>query len=450
LFQRNILHELDKWKSSRYRKPLILRGARQVGKTTAVEMFSKKFKQFIHLNLDKKSDLVLFENDNFNQLLDSLFYIKGMEKDLKNTLVFIDEIQNSPKAVAYLRYFYENAPDLYVISAGSLLESSIDFNFSFPVGRCEFLKMNPLSFREFLVALKESQSVELIDNCTFPEYANEKLSDLFCDYALTGGMPEVVKVYAETKDRVQINKIYESLLISYMDDIEKYARNTNLSKVLSHSLKSAFILAGDRIKFEGFGNASYKSREIGEALRTLEKAMILKLIYPSTNNNHPFMPNQKKSPRLHVVDTGLLNYFSGIQQEMFLSRDITDGNLGRIYEHIVGQELVAKSFSPLDSLAFWVREKNQSSAELDYLYQYNGKFYPVEVKSGTTGTLRSLMQFIDETGITAAVRVYSGKFRIESATTPKGTIFRLMNIPFYAVPVLEKLIEKYFIANKGK
>lgn len=449
MFPRNILHELENWKKSRYRKPLILRGARQVGKTTAVEMFSKKFKQFVHLNLDKKSDLDLFENDNFDRLLDSLFYIKGLEKDYRNTLIFIDEIQNSPKAVAYLRYFYENAPDLYVISAGSLLETSIDFKISFPVGRCEFLKMNPLSFREFLDALKETQSAELIDNCDFPEYAHDKLTDLFCDYALTGGMPEAVKVFAETKDIIQINKIYESLLISYSDDIEKYAKSSNLGKIISHSLKSAFILAGSRIKFEGFGNTNYKSREIGEALRTLEKAMILNLVYPSTENNHPFMPNLRKSPRLHVIDTGLLNYFSGIQKEMFLSRNITDGKLGRIYEHIVGQELAAKSFSPLHSIAFWVREKNQSSAELDYLYQYNGRVYPVEVKSGTTGTLRSLMQFVDDTQITDAVRVYSGKFRIEFANTAKGKAFRLMSIPFYALPALEKLIDKYFIQNKG-
>jgi uncharacterized protein len=448
LFERSILTELETWRNSRYRKPLILRGARQVGKTTAVEMFSKKFPHFIHLNLDRESDLALFNTDDFDLLLDSLFYIKGIKKDLKNTLLFIDEIQNSPKAVAYLRYFYEKTPELFVISAGSLLESSVDFKISFPVGRCEYLKMHPLSFREFLVALKETQSMELIEKCSFPEYAHDKLSGLFCDYTLTGGMPEAVMVYAETKDMIKVNKIYESLLISYMDDIEKYAKTTGMSKVLGHSMKSSFMLAGDRIKFEGFGNAGYKARDIAEALRTLEKAMILNLSYPTTENSHPFMPNLRKTPRLHVVDTGLLNYFSGIQKEMFLSRNISDGVLGKIYEHIVGQELISKSFSPLNSISFWVREKKQSNAELDYLYQYNGRFYPVEVKSGTTGTLRSLMQFVDETGITDAVRVYSGKFRIETANTPKGNNFKLMNIPFYALPVLEKLIEKYFLENK--
>ncbi|HQO10728.1 MAG TPA: AAA family ATPase [Clostridiales bacterium] len=445
MIKRSILDELEKWSKKKNRKPLILRGARQVGKTTAVEMFAKKFDQFIHLNLDKKSDLALFENNDFNKLLDSIFYVNGMNKDKKNTLVFIDEIQNSPKAVAYLRYFYENTPDLYVISAGSLLETVLNVKISFPVGRCEYLKMHPVTFREYLEALKETQSIELIDNCEFPDYAHEKLTDLFCDYTLTGGMPEAVKVYIETKDRIEVNRVYESLIVSYLEDIEKYSDNLNFSRVISHTLKFAFKTAGERISFEGFGNANYKSREIGEALRLLEKAMLIKLAYPSTDINYPFEENHRRKPRLHIVDTGLLNYFSGIQQEMFLSRNITDGRLGRIYEHITGQELMAKSFSPLHNVSFWIREKNQSNAELDYLYQYNGKAYPIEVKSGKTGTLKSLHQFIDETGITEAIRLYSGKFSIETASTIKGNKFRLMNLPFYALPSLEKLIEREFI-----
>jgi predicted AAA+ superfamily ATPase len=444
MIKRDILTELKKWKDRKSRKPLILRGARQVGKTTAVEIFSKEFDQFIYLNLDKESDLSLFSNNDFNKLLDSIYYVKGMKKDNKNTLLFIDEIQNSPEAVAYLRYFYEDAPWLYVISAGSLLESLLDVKISFPVGRCEYLKMYPVTFREFLEALKETQSIELIDNCEFPDFAHEKLSGLFCDYALTGGMPEAVKTYIETKDMVEVNRIYESLIISYLDDIEKYTDNPNFGRIISHTLKFAFKTAGERITFEGFGNANYKSREIGEALRLLEKAMLIRLVYPSTDLNYPFEENHRRKPRLHVVDTGLLNYFSGIQKEMFLSRNITDGKLGRIYEHITGQELLAKSYSPLHNLSFWVREKNQSSAELDYLYQYKGKAYPVEVKSGKTGALKSLHQFIDETGIKKAIRIYSGKFSVESAKTVKGTEFKLLNLPFYALPGLEKLIEKYF------
>ena len=444
MIKRDILTEFRKWKDRKSRKPLILRGARQVGKTTAVEIFSKEFDQFIYLNLDKESDLSLFSNNDFNKLLDSIYYVKGMKKDNKNTLLFIDEIQNSPEAVAYLRYFYEEAPWLYVISAGSLLESLLDVKISFPVGRCEYLKMYPVTFREFLEALKETQSIELIDNCEFPDFAHEKLSGLFCDYALTGGMPEAVKVYIETKDTVEVNRVYESLIISYLDDIEKYTDNPNFGRIISHTLKYAFKTAGERITFEGFGNAGYKSREIGEALRLLEKAMLIRLVYPSTDLNYPFEENHRRKPRLHVVDTGLLNYFSGIQKEMFLSRNITDGKIGRIYEHITGQELLAKSYSPLHSLSFWVREKSQSSAELDYLYPYKGKSYPVEVKSGKTGALKSLHQFIDETGIREAVRIYSGKFSVESAKTVKGTEFKLLNLPFYALPGLEKLIEKYF------
>lgn len=295
MFDRSIIKELEKWSKRKNRKPLILRGARQVGKTTAVEMFSKNFLQYIYLNLDKKSDLDLFENKDFNRLLDSIFYIKGMSKEQKQTLIFIDEIQNSPQAVASLRYFYEEAPNLYVISAGSLLEPLLDLRISFPVGRCEYMKMNPFTFREFLGALNESKSIELVENCEFPDYAHTKLMDLFSDYTLTGGMPEAVKVYVETKDRIEVNRVYESLIISYLEDIEKYSKNDNFSRVLSHSLKFAFKLAGDRIKFEGFGNANYKSREIGEALRTLEKSMLLNLTYPLTGLNYPFDPNHRKA-----------------------------------------------------------------------------------------------------------------------------------------------------------
>ncbi len=445
MFQRNIIHQLNAWKTSLNRKPLVLRGARQVGKTTVVNQFAANFIQYIYLNLEDPDDRYLFKpGTGIDALIDAIFFYKSKSKPVEDTLIFIDEIQQEPNAISLLRFFYEKYKQYYVIAAGSLLETVLDKNISFPVGRVEYLYMYPLSFVEFLGALDEEPSLEQYFNYPVNDFAHEKLLKLFHLYTLIGGMPEVVKVYAEQRDLTSLYKIYESLLIAYIDDIEKYARNSTLTQVMRHAASNCFNEAGSRIKFNGFANSSYASREMGEALRTLEKARLLYLVYPTTNYLLPFSPDVKKMPRLQVLDTGLMNYFSGIQQQVFGSDSLMDVYKGKVVEHIVGQELIVNNSNLLQNLLFWVRDKKDSSAELDYVFRYQHMGIPIEIKAGKTGKLKSLFQFLDLSKIPLAIRLYSGNYSRENHITPNGNKFVLLNIPYYLAGNIHVYIEREF------
>ncbi len=230
------------------------------------------------------------------------------------------------------------------------------------------------------------------------------------------------------------------MIVSYLDDVEKYARNTSTANVIRHAVSNAFYEAGNRIKFQGFGNSNYRSREMGEALKMLEKAMLIYLLYPSSSVKPPLAPNTKKSPKLQVLDTGMLNYFGGFQKGLFGTKDIDSVYQGKIAEHIVGQELLARQTSPLYKPHFWSREKKQSNAEIDFLIQHENLIVPVEVKSGAAGRLRSLHQFMDRAPHPYAVRLYSGPLETNRIKTLNGKEFTLLNLPFY----LAGSIPEYF------
>jgi predicted AAA+ superfamily ATPase len=254
-------------------------------------------------------------------------------------------------------------------------------------------------------------------------------------------MPEIIQRYSDQKDIISLNSVFDSLIVSYLDDVEKYARNNSMANVIRHAVSHSFYEAGNRIKFQGFGNSNYKSREMGEALKVLEKAMLIYLLYPSSAVKPPLVPNIKKSPKLQVLDTGILNYFGGFQKELFGTNDIDSVYQGKIAEHIVGQELLACQTSPLYKLHFWSREKKQSNAEIDFLIQYEDLIVPVEVKSGATGRLRSLHQFIDRTPHKYAVRIYSGQMEINRIKTLTGKDFTLLNLPFYLAGSIPEYLE---------
>lgn len=442
MFNRLIISDLKYWLIQPDRKPLIIRGARQVGKTSVVNMFAENFKQYIYLNLEIEEDKLLFEKKvNFEQLVESIFYAKRKKLDFENTLLFIDEIQNSAAAVQSLRYFYESGNKLAVIAAGSLFETHTNTQTSFPVGRVEYMVLRPFSFAEYLNAVNEQFSIEILNNIPIPEYAHDALLKHFKTYTLIGGMPEAVAKYAQTKDVLKLNRVFESLIGSYLDDVEKYAANTTMRHVLRHIISNSFTQAGKRIKFEGFGNSNYKSREMGEAFRLLEKIFLVSLVYPAQSTGLPTEPDYKKSPRLQWLDTGLVNYFARLQSDVFSSQFIDDVYDGKIAEHIVCQEIVALQNSILYKPNFWTREKSDSSAEVDLLYQFENKVIPIEVKAGATGKLRSLFEFVDVAPHNFAVRVYSGKLSVEKAKTIRGKEFYLLNLPFYLLPKLNEYLQ---------
>jgi predicted AAA+ superfamily ATPase len=442
MFQRRAIENLRKWARKNNRKPLILRGARQVGKTTVVKEFSKEFDTFLYLNLENALARELFNtHDEIGELLTAIYLFCNKRKNGGRALLFIDEIQNSPQAVALLRYFYEDIPELHVIAAGSLLESLISKRISFPVGRVEYMALRPCSFVEFLGALGEKALGEAIEQVQLPAGLHHKAMQFFNTYTLIGGMPEAVASFAENKDLVALSDIYESLLTGFTDDIEKYSRNDTMTNILRLMMGAGWKYAAETIRFQGFAGSVYKSREMGEAFRVLEKTMLMELVYPTTSFSVPLLADYKKSPKLIWLDTGLVNYSAKIQKEVFGAKDIFDAWRGKVAEHIVAQELLAADDKVTHKRHYWVRDKKGATSEMDFVVQHDSMLIPVEVKSGHNAKLKSLHIFMDGVGHDIAFRVWGNPFSIDEVETPGGKKFRLCNIPFYYVAGFGELLK---------
>jgi len=432
MFYRQALDQLDAWSKRIDRKPLILRGARQVGKTTVVATFAQRFRQYIYLNLELDADKKLFIPGDIDKLVQTLFLAKGMDLALSNdTLLFIDEIQQISGALNMLRYFYEKYPQIRVIAAGSLLETILHKNTNVPVGRVEYMIMRPVCFSEFLGAIGSQHYLHQLEYIPANDFAHQPLMEAFHTYALVGGMPEIVAAYAANKDLTAIRNIYERLINAYLDDVEKYGKKDTLNRIIRHCIRASFQEAGKRITFNRFGHSDYSSKEAGEALRTLEKVFLLSLVYPSISVGLPLVSDYRKSPRLQVLDTGMMNYFLGIQTDILGTDDLNKIHQGTIIEHLVGQELLSGQFNPLSSLHFWTREKKTSQAEVDFVYPHEGQLIPIEVKSGRSGALKSLHLFMDEAPHDIALRFYSEPMNLAKVTTPAGKSFWLLSLPYY-------------------
>jgi predicted AAA+ superfamily ATPase len=398
-----------------------------------VEEFAKNYSYFITLNLERHNDYQFFEDyTDARTLVNALFARHSISiHNLSKTLLFIDEIQASPKAIALLRYFYEDVPDLHLISAGSLLEHAMQLVKSFPVGRVQYLYMHPFNFLEFLEAKEHQGALDAICQVPIPKYAHTTLVGLFNEYVMIGGMPEVIKTYLDTPSLSDLALIYENIWETYKSDVEKYARNHTEARVIKHIMSTAHTFLDQRITFQNFGNSNYKSREVGEAFRNLDDAKVIRLIYPCTNLSPPIQANFRKSPRLQFLDTGLVNYALNIQAQMLALSDMSNAYRGAIIPHIITQELLSLNTYKNTKPNFWVREKSQSSAEVDLVYSYKGLLIPIEIKSGKVGKLRSLHQYIERAPHSYAVRMYAGEFSIEKHKTPGGQDFLLMNLPYY-------------------
>ena len=415
MFERDIYNQLQKWAERTGRKPLVLRGARQVGKTTLVNEFARNFENYLHLNLEREEDARLFQStDKVQEIMKIACFQKNILLREGRTLLFIDEIQNVPKAVALLRYFYEDMPDLYVIAAGSRLQSLLKERISFPVGRVEYMQLSPCTFGEYLTAMGEGHYRTAIDEISLPSALHEEAMSRFHRYTLIGGMPEVVADYAENGDLVRLKSIYNSLLKGYNEDVEKYAP-TQLQ--------------------------TYNSKEVREAFNILEKAFILHLVYPVTAMHAPALPALKRAPKLMWLDTGLVNFAANIQTEVLHDRTLMDTWQGAIAEHIVAQQLqVLLDEQYISDLHFWVRDKQGSNAETDFVWQKGTQIIPIEVKCGKNAHLRSLHSFMDLSGGDLAVRIWSGPYSIDDVKTVAGKSFRLINLPFYYLGSLPKIL----------
>lgn len=444
-FQRHIEKDLLVWKKTPDRKPLILRGARQIGKTTVVKRFAQTYSQFIDLNLEKETHKRYFEiHNDINTLAQAIFLDQNKKPDWNNTLLFIDEIQESPKAIQMLRYFYEELPEIHVIAAGSLLEFAIGNVRSFPVGRVEYRYVHPMNFSEFLEANGLEQLLGELNTIPVRPLAHTTLLRHFHKYAIIGGMPEVVKTYVRDQSLLNLPRIYESIWNTYQDDVEKYGQNDVEKKVIKHIMRTAPTYLDERITFQNFGNSNYRSREVSEAFRSLDDAKVIQLIYPVVSTEFPLQPDIKKSARLQFLDSGLVNHALGIQSRMLEIDDLSQTYKGKLTPHLVTQEIMSVQTLSYQKPNFWVRQKKQSQAEVDLVIPHQGMLIPVEVKSGPTGSLRSLHQFMNQSPHPYAIRVYAGEFRIEHHNTPEGTSYILMNLPYYLGTKIHEYIA-YFI-----
>lgn len=301
MIYRYALSYLEAWKKNPMRKPLILRGARQVGKTTLVENFATEFDCFLRLNLDEEEDRNLFtQYKEIHKLIEAIFFYLRKSPNQGTVLLFIDEIQNSPEAVAMLRYFYEKRPDIYVIAAGSLLENVIDHKISFPVGRIEYMTLHPCSFLEYLNGIGEDFDQQAIEELK-ADAIHERLMYEFRKYCIVGGMPEAIKVYAQTKDLLSLDTIYDALIASYSDDIEKYSPNETQTKVMRHILETGWQKGGENDHFRALWRFGIPFTRSGRSISHHTKSHAFRISVSNIKQSFAFRGTIEPSPQVNLA-----------------------------------------------------------------------------------------------------------------------------------------------------
>jgi uncharacterized protein len=434
------------------RKPLILRGARQVGKSSLVRQVANLSQRFcFELNFERYPEHAdFFKTKDPAIILSHLSVHFKKSIDPQTSLLFLDEIQATPQVIETLRYFYEECPELPVIAAGSLLDFVLaEPEFSVPVGRIEYFHLGPIAFEDFLIAqgeaalLKWIQTVSITD--TIPLPIHQRCLELIKQFWLIGGMPEVVAHYAEYHDFEEINNIKQNILQTYQDDFHKYGRIKQIP-LLRRAFKAIPSLIGQKIKYIQLDSES-KSVQVKEALDYLNLAKVIHLIYHSHANGLPLRAQlDPKIFKAIFVDIGLLCSALGLSHlSVIHAPDWAWINRGSLAEQFIGQTLF-QLYPPyqMPELYYWVREQAQSSAELDYVWQYENQIIPIEVKAGKTGRLKSLHYFIQEKNWSCGVRFNTEMPSIlhEKVKLPNHESFsyRLLSLPFYLAGQLNRFL----------
>lgn len=424
-YHRTLTGKLESWLSGISNRGLILYGARQTGKTSLVENFSRNFRQYIRLDLKDPADIEIFrKSGSSGDFLDTLFFLKGKDLSKKSTLLFIDGTCRDPQVVNLAENIISRNPGIRIILSCSLLLHEAPHGFS-------TLHLHPFSFNEFLHALGNREAIDDFAEVPFPVGGFHKLLGLFHQYSLVGGMPAAVRKFVYTRSMSTLKPVYEGILREFLGDIDGSSFRQNKKDLLAITLQNAFMYAGTRIKFSAFGNVPFGSREMANTFRNLSDSMLLSLNYPSVRARPPLAPDMNRFPRLQMLDTGMVTYFSGIQKQMILAMDLNAMFEGQVLRHVVGQELLSSTSGQAGRLDYWVRDKAQSSAEVDYVIHYEDLIIPVVVKSGEPGRLRSLHQFIDEAPHPFAIRLYAGNVNIRKAETLRGKSYYLLSLPYF-------------------
>lgn len=432
---RTIDSSLIEWSKDKRRKPLLLRGARQVGKSSAIRNLGGKFKHFVEVNFDKNQDVHTLFQQNLapKDICEQLSLVYNTPIIAGETLLFLDEIQSCEAAISSLRYFYEDYPELHIIAAGSLLEFALESLSSFGVGRIRSMYIYPFSFEEFLIACGENTLWNAINKASAEkpllEPVHRKALTLLKKFFVLGGMPEVVSAYIEGVQMLDCLRIMDDLIISYRDDFSKYNKRVPESRI-SEVFDSVVMNSGKPFVYAGAASANTK--QIKEALELLIKAGLVIPVTHSSANGIPLGAevNPKKRKML-LFDIGLFQRILGLDlSELILTDDIEVVNKGAIAEIHVGLEL-QKNGSPYskDDLYFWKREAKSSNAEVDYIFQEGEQIIPLEVKSGTRGSMQSMHLFINEKNTEYGIRCSSENF---------CSFDKIKVVPLYAAGVICK------------
>lgn len=435
---RSVENDLIKWKDHPNRKPLLIRGARQVGKSFVVEKIGAAyFEKLVTINFEFEPQFI----DCFTTL-DPAKIIRALEAILKeeikagSTLLFLDEIQDCSNALLSLRYFKEKMPQLHVIGAGSLLEFSLNSTkFRKPVGRVQSLYMKPCSFKEFLIASEDHRLLDYLSTVSVSTGVEQPFHDTLLakcrEYFVLGGMPEVLNYYINQKKYLGCEVIQGTIMEYYEKDFPKYDEKINVRMLQKIFAKIPFLV-GQRLKFSEI-DPNIQARDQKPLLTALSNAGLVYPIYHTSASGLPLNAtlNEKKFKML-FLDLGLLGHVSRVDIHTLLTEDLILLNQGALAEQFVGQELIAHSQNyEKPELYYWEREKTGSQAEVDYVLQLNGHIFPVEVKSGTIGRLKSLRVFMSEKKLKIGIRI-----------SPHNLSFHdgILSLPFYMLHELPRIL----------
>lgn len=449
---RNIDPQLLDWKENTRRKPLLLRGARQVGKSRSVRNLGEKFTNYIEVNFEKRPELkeIFVRNHDVKQIAAELGKIFNTPVVPGETLLFLDEIQDCDEALKSLWFFKEDYPELHVIGAGSLLEFALKRVTSYGVGRIRSLFMYPLSFEEFLIALNKNEWVDLIRNANISnplsEVIHDELTKIFRTFMIIGGMPASVSAWIETNDYLESANELKDIQQSYYDDFVKYEDKVN-PQLLKNTLDAVIVQTGKKFVFTHV-KGGYRPDEVRLALNLLTDAGLIQPIKHTSANGLPLgAETNDKFVKYQFLDSGLLLQildlnFGGIDEittEILTSSASDLVNKGGLAEMIVGWELIKSSNAcSVKSLFYWVNLTRGSTAEVDFVITRAMKILPIEVKSNISGKMKSLRFFMEKKGISEGVRTSLENFGEITYESESGERKHISIIPIYAIGRLSK------------
>ncbi len=428
--RRNIEHSLIEWKESQQRKALLLRGARQVGKTFSIRVLGESFKYFLEVNFEEdRAVKKIFEGslDPFylSERLSAYFSIPIIAGQ---TLLFFDEIQACPNALSSLRFFYEKMPDLHIAAAGSLLEMTISKLPSYGVGRIQSLFMYPMSFDEYLAALGQNALIDMKNSKAMDPVFHDKMINYLKIFYLIGGLPEIVGEYARSKNILNCQQKLGDLLESFRDDFAKYKKRADI-QILDEVFKSIAIQSGNKFKYSNVDKA-YNHRVLKQSLDLLIQAGLAYKIYHTAGNGIP-LGAEIKSNRYKIIlfDTGMHFRILNLNNaDIIVAEDIDMINKGAIAEVFVGNEFIKSMDNRIrGQLFYWHNERKGTSSEVDYLIQRENQIIPIEVKSGKTGKMKSMRVFLQQHNSECGIRL-----SLENFTKHEN----ISIMPLYAVNVI--------------